>query len=81
MQKNKLPGQQLSDLPDDFVQETVKSLKQLNDMGRPETDAEVQERINNIFSSARIQEIDLALRAYALRYISAEQPCLTGLMA
>ena len=39
MQKNNYPGQQLSDLPDDFVQETVKSLKQLNDMGRPETDA------------------------------------------
>lgn len=49
MQKNNYPGQQLSDLPDDFVQETVKSLKQLNDMGRPETDAEVQERIDQYF--------------------------------
>lgn len=49
MPKNNYPSQQLSDLSDDFVQETVKSLKQLNDMGRPETDAEVQERIDQYF--------------------------------
>lgn len=49
MQKPNYPGQQLSDLPDEFVQETVQSLKQLNDLGRPETDAEVQERIDQYF--------------------------------
>lgn len=49
MQKNNYPGQQLSDLPDDFVQETVRSLKQLNEMGRPVTDAEVQTRISQYF--------------------------------
>lgn len=49
MQKPNYPGQQLADLPDEFVQETVQSLKQLNDLGRPETDAEVQERINQYF--------------------------------
>lgn len=49
MAKNNYPSQQLSDLPDDFVQETVQSLKQLNDMGKPETDTEVQERIDQYF--------------------------------
>lgn len=49
MQKPNYPGQQLADLPDEFVQETVRSLKQLNELGRPETDAEVQERIDQYF--------------------------------
>ena len=49
MQKNNYPGQQLSVLPDDFVQETVKSLKELNEMGKPETDAEVQGRVDQYF--------------------------------
>ena len=49
MPKNNYPNVALSDLPEDFVGETVRSLKELNALGKPQTDAEVQERIDQYF--------------------------------
>lgn len=47
--KNNYPSQQLSDLSNEFVRETVQSLSELNELGKPETDQEVQERIDQYF--------------------------------
>ena len=49
MPKNNYPNVALSDLPEDFVGEAVRSLKELNALGKPQTDAEVQERIDQYF--------------------------------
>lgn len=47
--KSNYPSEQVNDLDPDFVAETVKSLRELNDLGKPETDEEVKARIDQYF--------------------------------
>lgn len=47
--KSNYPSEQVNDLDPDFVAETVKSLRELNDLGKPETDEEVRTRIDQYF--------------------------------
>lgn len=46
---NNFPQAGLEDLPPEFVSEVVQSLRELNEMGKPETDKDVQERIDKYF--------------------------------
>lgn len=50
MRKNNFPQAELDDIEPGTVKELVHSLKQLHDLGRPETDFEVAERIDQYFS-------------------------------
>ncbi len=49
MRKSNFPNEKISDLDENFVSETVMSLRKLNSMGRPQTDQEVEERIDEYF--------------------------------
>lgn len=49
MQKSNYPTETMNNLPDDFVKETVQSLRELNELGKPQTDQEMQERIDKYF--------------------------------
>lgn len=50
MAKNNYPQAGLNDLEPEVVHHFVSSLRELHDMGRPQTDAEVEQRINDYFS-------------------------------
>ncbi len=50
MAKNNYPQGQLDDMQAEKVQELVTSLKQLHDRGKPETDEEIKQRIDEYFS-------------------------------
>lgn len=50
MAKNHYPQGQLDDIEPSTVQEIVTSLKQLHDRGKPRTDAEIEQRIDDYFS-------------------------------
>ena len=43
---SKFPQQHLDDLEPDFVSDTVKSLRELNELGKPRTDEELEKRID-----------------------------------
>lgn len=47
--KSNFPSSQVNDLEPDFVAETVKSLLELNHLGKPETDTEVKNRVDQYF--------------------------------
>lgn len=47
--KSNYPAAQLGDLEPDFVAETIQNLRQLNDLGKPKTDKELTERIDQYF--------------------------------
>ena len=47
--KSNYPTAQLGDLEPDFVAETIENLRQLNNMGKPKTDKELTERIDQYF--------------------------------
>ena len=47
--KSNLPSSQVNDLEPDLVAETVKSLLELNHLGKPGTDTEVKNRVNQYF--------------------------------
>lgn len=49
MGKQQFPQQQIDDLEPDFVSTVVESLRELNDLGKPETDAELENRIDEYF--------------------------------
>lgn len=49
MAKNNYPQAGLDELGPEFVSEVVQSLKELNDLGKPETDQEVADRIEKYF--------------------------------
>ncbi|NBH15021.1 hypothetical protein D3Z36_12755 [Lachnospiraceae bacterium] len=50
MAKNSYPQGQIDDMEPSAVQEIVTSLKQLHDRGKPETDEEIKQRIEEYFS-------------------------------
>lgn len=50
MRKSNFPNEKISDLNEDFVSETVLSLRELNGMGQPKTDEEVAKRIDEYFA-------------------------------
>lgn len=50
MAKNNYPQAGLDEIEPAAVQQIVSSLKELHDKGRPKTDEEVEERINEYFS-------------------------------
>lgn len=50
MAKNNYPQGQIDDMEPSTVQELVTSLKQLHDRGKPETDEEIKQRIDEYFS-------------------------------
>lgn len=50
MSKNNYPQSALEDIEPATIQQIVTSLKQLHDMGKPQTDVEVSERIDEYFS-------------------------------
>ena len=50
MTKNNFPQAGLEDVNPAAVREMVSSLRELHDMGRPMTDAETEQRINDYFS-------------------------------
>lgn len=45
-----LPQSALEELPESFVNETVGSLRELSDLGKPETDEELKTRIDEYFA-------------------------------
>lgn len=47
--KSNFPSNQLNDLPPEVCRDTVNNLRELADKGRPETEAELQERIDQYF--------------------------------
>ena len=49
MAKNNYPQSGLDDVPPAQVREIVSSLRQLHDLGKPQSDAETEERINAYF--------------------------------
>lgn len=49
MGKQQFPQQQIDDLEPDFVSDVVESLRELNDMGKPVTDEELEKRIDEYF--------------------------------
>ena len=49
MGKNSYPQGQIDDLEQSTVQEIVTSLKQLHDRGKPQTDEEIKQRIDEYF--------------------------------
>ena len=49
MAKNNYPQGQLEEIEPEAVQMIVSSLKELHELGRPQTDAEVEQRINDYF--------------------------------
>ena len=49
MGKHQFPQQQIDDLEPDFVSDVVESLRELNDMGKPVTDEELEKRIDEYF--------------------------------
>ena len=50
MGRNSYPQGQIDDMEPSTVQELVTSLKQLHDRGKPETDEEIKQRIDEYFS-------------------------------
>lgn len=50
MAKNRYPQGQIDDVEPSTVQEIVTSLKQLHDRGKPRTDTEIEQRIDDFFS-------------------------------
>lgn len=50
MKKNNYPQGEIDELEPTTVQEIVTSLKQLHDKGKPETDEEIKQRIDDYFS-------------------------------
>lgn len=50
MGKNRFPQAELDDIEPGTIKEMVCSLKQLNSLGKPQTDFEVSERIDQYFS-------------------------------
>lgn len=48
--KNNFPTGQLADVPAEFIQDMVASLKELYDKGRPMTDDETEQRLNEYFA-------------------------------
>lgn len=50
MARNNYPQGQLDDMEPSSVQEIVTSLKELHDRGKPKTDAEIKERIDDFFA-------------------------------
>lgn len=50
MAKNNYPQAGLDDLEPEVVHHFVSSLRELHDLGRPKTDAEVEQRIDDYFS-------------------------------
>lgn len=47
--QNNFPTGKLDELPAEFAHETVGSLRELYEKGKPETDEEVEKRINDFF--------------------------------
>lgn len=50
MGKQQFPQQQVDDLEPEFVSEVVGSLRELNELGKPETNEELSQRIDDYFS-------------------------------
>lgn len=61
-----VPQQSLKTLPDEFTRETVNSLIELNSLGKPKTDAEVEERINDYFRFCADKGIRPGIESLAL---------------
>lgn len=49
MGKSNFPNEKIGDLGEEFVAETVMSLRELNELGKPESDEEVAKRIDEYF--------------------------------
>lgn len=49
MGRNNFPNVTINDIPEDFTASTVQSLRELADLGKPATDAELSERIDRFF--------------------------------
>lgn len=47
--KSNYPTTQMNDLEPDFVAETIENLRQLNNLGKPKTDVELTDRIDQYF--------------------------------
>lgn len=66
MAKNNYPQAGLDEIEPGAVQQIVTSLKELHDMGRPKTDAEVEERINLYFDFCQRSSIRPGVQALCL---------------
>ena len=49
MSKNNFPQEGIDNLEPEFVSDVVQSLKELNSMGKPNTDDELKDRIDKYF--------------------------------
>lgn len=66
MAKNNYPQGQLDDMQAEKVQEIVTSLKQLHDKGKPETDEEIKQRIDEFFSFCQCSSIRPGIESLCL---------------
>ena len=66
MRKNNYPQGQLDDVQPEKVQELVKSLKQLHDRGKPQTDEEIKQRIDEYFSFCQQSSIRPGIESLCL---------------
>lgn len=64
--KNNFPNGQIDAIDKPVVQQMVTDLKQLHDMGRPETDQQVKERIDQYFELCQITSIRPGIESLCL---------------
>ena len=76
--QNNFPTGKLDELPAEFAHETVGSLRELYEKGKPETDEEVEKRINDFLSFVKIHLFAPVLKACLWRYLYQEQLYGTG---
>lgn len=62
----KTPQTELSELEPDFVSETITSLRQLYDKGKPQTDEELENRIDEFFDFCYQHEMRPGIESLAL---------------
>lgn len=75
MARNNYPQGQLEDIEPSTVQEIVASLKELHDRGKPQTDEEIKQRIDDYFSFCQYSSIRPGIESLCLA-LSIGRTCL-----
>ena len=78
--KSNYPAAQLGDLEPDFVAETIENLRQLNNMGKPKTDKELTERIDQYFQFCQNTGNRPGIESLCMSRVLQERRCLIGTM-
>lgn len=63
------PSNQLNELPPEVCRATVDNLKELSQRGKPETETELRERIDQYFDFCALKDLDRGLKRLVLRWV------------